>query len=90
MKTTKMRGTTPEDFLEFFIAWYNDNVADHDVLPITADECYVVWYCYIVGNAKTLISTNRQDHMYYEITYHQEKDTVYVDQYTKIKHDALA
>lgn len=73
-----------------FIEWYNNYVADFDVEELSEDEVYVVWFCYIVGNAKALISTTRPDHMYYEVTYHSELGNVYVDMYTKIKHDEIS
>lgn len=70
-----------------FIAWYNAEIADFDCPKMQPDEVYVVWFCYIVGNAKVLISTTRPDHMYYEITYHDEKKCIHVDAYKKFKHD---
>lgn len=81
---------TPESMLTAFQTWYNDNVADFDIPDITVSECYVVWFCYTVGNAKCLISTDRPDHMYYELTYHLEKRQLHVDMYTKIRHESIA
>lgn len=75
---------TPEGFLWYFIDWFNENVADHDVPSITKSEVYVVWFAYILGNAKCLISTNRPDHKYYELTYNSEKNALYVDSYLKV------
>lgn len=80
---------TPESMLDIFVSWYNINVADFDIPEISKDEAYVVWFCYTVGNAKALISTTRLDHMYYEITYHLNKHTVYIDQYLKVRHRAI-
>ena len=77
-----------EGFLWYFIDWYNKNVADSDVPTITKPDVYCVWFCYILGNAKCLISTSRPDHRYYELTYDCETHEVYVDAYVKIKHSA--
>lgn len=37
-------------------------------------DAYVVWQCYILGNAKWLLSTTLPDDMYYEVTYSKVKD----------------
>ena len=34
-------------------------------------EVFVVWQCYILGNAKWLLSTTLPDGMYYEVTYNK-------------------
>ncbi len=73
-----------------FIAYFNSNIADFDVEELIDEEVYVVWFCYIVGNAKALISTTRPDHKYYEVTYHLEKKQLHVDTYVKVRHDSLA
>lgn len=78
-----------ESLKEKFIEWFNENVADYDVDNLLPNEVYVVWFCYIVGNAKALISTTRPDHMYYEVTWHDNKNRLYVDSYTKIRHDTI-
>lgn len=73
-----------------FIEWFNENVADSDVDILLDNEVYVVWFCYIVGNAKALISTIRPDHNYYEVTWHDNNKQLYVDRYVKIQHDAIS
>ena len=42
-------------------------------------EVFVVWQCYILGNAKWLLSTTLPDGMYYEVTYNKAKDEFYLD-----------
>lgn len=79
----------PESMRNAFVTFYNEYVADSDVPTITEDEVYVVWFCYIVGNAKALISTTRPDHMYYELTYHLDKNQLHVDAYMKVIHKSL-
>ena len=72
-----------------FIHWFNDRIADSDCPKLNRREVYIVWFCYIVGNAKMLISTTRPDHMYYEVTYHEEKKQLHIDAYKKFVHDSV-
>lgn len=51
---------------------------------------YVVWQCYILGNAKWLISTTLPDGMYYEVTYNKVKDEFYLDAYKKFENKCIA
>lgn len=80
---------TPDGFLWYFIDWYNKHVADFDVSTITNSEVYVVWFAYVLGNAKCLISTTREDHRYYEMTYNSEKNQLYIDQYVKLRNSVI-
>lgn len=62
-------------------------------LPI--EDIYIVWFANTLKNWKALVSTNRKDNAYYEVTYNGEKDETYVDAYhkhvnVKIKSDGLA
>ena len=79
----------PESMLKAFVDYYNQHIADFDVPKMDISEAYIVWFCYIVGNAKALISTTRPDHMYYELTYHLDKNQLHVDAYTKINHTSV-
>lgn len=45
----------------------------------TSDDVYVVWFCYILGGWKALVSTPVEDGRYYEVTYNHEKNERYVD-----------
>ena len=72
-----------------FIDWFNNRFADFDCPKLEEHEVYIVWFCYIVGNAKMLISTTRPDHMYYEVTYHGEKKQLHIDAYKKFTHESL-
>ena len=76
---------TPQGFLRFFVSWYNGNVADHDVPRLEDGEAYVVWFCFVLGRAKCLVSTTRPDHRYYELTWDPERQMVYVDAYAKVR-----
>ena len=46
-------------------------------------DVYIVWQCYILGNAKWLISSTLPDGMYYEVTYDADHHHVYLDAYRK-------
>ena len=48
-------------------------------------DVYVVWQCYILGNAKWLLSTTLPDGMYYKVTYNKIKDEFYLDAYKKFE-----
>ena len=75
---------TPEGFLRFFVDWFNENVADHDVDNIVFGDAYVVWFCFILGRAKCLVSTTMPDRRYYELTWDPDREMVYVDSYVKV------
>lgn len=78
-----------ESMKNAFILWFNNTVADSDCPELDEHEVYIVWFCHIVGNAKMLISTNRPDHMYYEVTYHEDKKQLHIDAYKKFSHESL-
>lgn len=46
---------------------------------------FVVWQCYILGNAKWLLSTTLADGMYYEVTFNKAKNEFYLDAYKKFE-----
>lgn len=51
--------------------------------PMPEFEVYVVWFCYILGGWKCLVSTTLPDGMYYEVTYDKSKNSIYLDAYKK-------
>lgn len=51
-------------------------------------EIYVVWFSYILGGWKALLSTSIEDGRYYEVTFNKEKKETYVDTYQKISNKA--
>lgn len=52
-------------------------------------EVFVVWQCYILDNAKWLLSTTLPDGMYYEVTYNKAKDEFYLDAYKKFENRCI-
>ena len=57
--------------------------------PLTDEEIYVVWFAFVRGNWKALISTSRPDGRIYEVSYKRENDgsdgpaSLVVDSYLK-------
>ena len=63
----------------------NDHVDKADSTSIDADDVYVVWNCFILGNIKALLSTSIPDGMYYEVTFNKARNEIYFDAYKKIE-----
>lgn len=51
---------------------------------VEVEDTYVVWFAYVLGAWKALVSTMVPDGRYYEVTFNKEKDEVYVDIYEKV------
>lgn len=51
--------------------------------PTPEFSVYVVWFCYILGGWKCLVSTTLPDGMYYEVTYDNYNSSIYLDAYKK-------
>lgn len=61
-------------------------VANHLELennPIPFQNIYVVWFSYVLGGWKALVSTTVEDSRYYEITHNPDKNQTYIDTYVK-------
>lgn len=56
---------------------------------LSKDDIYVVWGCKTLQNNKALLSTNKFDGLYFEITYNGDKEEAYVDVYSKTKNYAV-
>lgn len=57
--------------------------------PEAKFSVFVVWQCYILGNAKWLLSTTLPDGMYYEVTFNKEKNEFYLDAYKKFENRCI-
>ena len=68
------------------VARHHVHLFIHDTMgdTISKDEIYVVWFCYILGGWKALVSTERNDGLYYEVTFNKEKNETYIDTYQKL------
>ena len=60
---------------------YTTEDADKDWPSI--EYVFVVWFAYIRGSWKALVSTTYEDGRYYEVTYNGQRDEVYIDTYVK-------
>lgn len=59
-------------------------------ITFALDEVYVVWYAFVLGSWKALVSTTLPDGMYYEVTYNGEKYEFYIDAYKKFDNQKVA
>lgn len=77
---------TINDQARFIVDNYiREHLDKSDPAAIKEFSTFVVWQCYILGNAKLLISSTLPDGMYYEVTYNKEKNVFYLDCYKKFE-----
>ena len=58
-------------------------------LEVFADQLYIVWFSKTLQNWKALLSTDRHDGVYYEVTYNGDRGEAYVDVYQKQYNTAI-
>ena len=75
-----------EKAIDMVLTAYNELVEVTDNYTLTSDDVYIVWMCSILENNKALLSTKVPDGMYYEVTYNNDKDELYLDGYKKLIH----
>lgn len=81
---TEREDLTPSEKACFLVAQYFNRKAEKtDQMLLTTNDVYIVWFCYILGGWKALVSTTIVDGMYYEVTYNKEKGETYLDAYKK-------
>jgi len=51
--------------------------------PKAEYDVYLVWFCFILGGWKAMLSTSLPDGMYYEVTHSAVKKETYIDAYKK-------
>ena len=79
-----MNDTTPQSAARLAVRdYYNSRVEKTDEVLLTVDSVYVVWFAYVLGNWKALVSTTVPDGQYYEVTYRDETGEMYLDVYKK-------
>lgn len=78
--TTEHESTTlwPENAVAMVRDWAVDGLGVPDDAVF-----YMVWFCFILGGWKALVSSTEADGRYYEVTYNKAKDETYVDTYKK-------
>lgn len=60
-----------------------------DNVQFSIDNVYVVTSSFILFNQKAMLSTTLPDGKYYEVTYNDNLDEMYVDCYVKIKQNVI-
>lgn len=60
-----------------------------DDVQFSIDNVYVVTSSFILFNQKAMLSTTLPDGKYYEVTYNDNLDEMYVDCYVKIKQNVI-
>lgn len=61
----------------------------HEIAELTPDQIYVVWFSFVRGNWKAMLSTSIPDGRIYEVSYKRENDgsdgpsSLIVDSYIK-------
>lgn len=68
------------------LLYAREHLCPTDHVKLDVDDVYVVWFCYILGGWKALVSTSLPDGMYYEVTFNKDADVIYVDAYKKFDH----
>lgn len=63
--------------------YFNYFAEKTDDYTLRVEDVYVVWGCKTLQNWKTLVSTNVNDGMYYEVTHNGDKGETYIDAYKK-------
>lgn len=48
-------------------------------------DVYLVWFAYVLGGWKALLSTSVPDGRYYEVTHNHVKKETYLDTYVKVE-----
>lgn len=77
----------PATALELVYEWRREGLANDP--PHENFTAYIVWFCFILGGWKALVSTTLPDGRYYEVTYNKEKKEAYIDTYKKTHNHAI-
>ena len=76
-----------KDFLDWckkeIVDYTNEHLDKADNKQITTKDVFMVWCCKTLQNNKALLSTTLYDGMYYECTFHGDKNELYFDAYKK-------
>lgn len=77
--------------IDLVVEKYNRDIRDvgYEDL-ITEKEVFVVWFSKTLQNWKALVSTDRNDGRYYELTYNGDRLETYVDVYTKVSNETIS
>lgn len=77
--------------IQLVVEKYNRDIVDLSTQDLlTENEVFVVWFAKTLQNWKALISTDRSDGRYYELTYNGDKLETYIDVYRKTSNETVA
>ena len=63
--------------------YVKDRLDPTDGVNFAENDVYIVWFAYILGGWKALVSTSLPDGMYYEVTSDVVHNKIYVDAYKR-------
>lgn len=74
------------------VTMHNEHIREE---PLTLDDVYVVWFAFVRGNWKAILSTSKPNGRIYEVSYKDghEKDgrkQIIVDSYLKTHNEIVA
>lgn len=73
----------------YVVGSYNNSV-EEESYELSINDLRIVWFSYTLANWKVLISTDKSDGLYFEVTHDHTKNTTYVDTYKKIHNDTFS
>lgn len=68
----------------------NWDIDANQPMPIPDFEVLLVWWSYILGGWKAVLSTTIPDGWYYEVTYNKNRGEIYLDAYQKRENVCIA
>lgn len=68
----------------------HEDRTDTDPERLFVEDIYIVWFSKVLQNWKALLSTNRPDDKYFEVTYNGDRLESYVDEYIKTSNTAIS
>lgn len=84
------RDRDPDRFIHRARAAVILSLKEKPIVDVTPNDLYVVWFCKTLQNWKALISTDKVQGVYWEVTYNGDKQEAYVDLYTKVKNTVVS
>ena len=88
-----MKISTSTQFMrEAAIAVFNmacESLDPTDNVEFVLDDVYEVTHSFVLGCQKAMFSTTLPDGKYYEVTYNDAKEEMYIDCYVKIKQNVI-
>lgn len=80
----------PDLVRQIVFDWVSEGLGEQKNHPtFSKSEVYVVWWCFILGGWKALVSTTLPDGRYYEVTYNKLKGEAYLDTYVKTHNNII-